>query len=80
MPFALVLHGINVIMGYPVRISVEYGVVEITFLKFIGSVKNRFYAVMRLYSVEPGFNGRFQFQRRSLTRSFHIKNGRKVSF
>ena len=42
VPLALIAHGIYIIMGYPIRISIENGIAEIAFLEFIGSIKNSF--------------------------------------
>ena len=63
VPFTFILYGINVIMGYPIRISIENGIAEIAFLEFIGSIKNRLYAVMRLYPIQPSLDCRFKFLR-----------------
>ena len=63
VPLALITHGIYIIMGYPIRISIENGIAEIAFLEFIGSIKNRLYAVMRLYPIQPSLDCRFKFLR-----------------
>lgn len=63
VPLALIAHGIYIIMGYPIRISIENGIAEIAFLEFIGSIKNRLYAVMRLYPIQPSLDCRFKFLR-----------------
>ena len=79
MPFAFILDGIDVVMGYPIGISVENGVVEITLLEFVGSVKNRLDTVMCLYPFKPRFNGEFEFVGRFPAGGFHIEHGWKVA-
>ena len=42
LPLTLILHRISIIMSYPIRISIKNRIRQITSLKLIRSVKNRF--------------------------------------
>jgi hypothetical protein len=53
LPAALIFHAVNVIMGYPVGILVEDGIVEVFQLEFIIGVDNRLYLIMLLYDSQP---------------------------
>ena len=53
LPFALVLHFIYIIMGYPVRIVIENGRTEILLLKLIIGIDDRFHMIPILYDMQP---------------------------
>ena len=56
-----ILYRVNIIMGNPVRVCIEDGIVQITGFKFIRSIKNRFHSIMRFHPVQPAFNALLQF-------------------
>ena len=53
LPFTLISNRINIIMGNPIWIRIKYRIVQITKLKFIRCIKNRFYTIMFLYFLQP---------------------------
>jgi len=55
-PLALVLHFVNVIVGYPVGITVETIVGEVFLLELVIGVEDGLDVVAVFYYVEPGEN------------------------
>ena len=54
-PLPFILHRVGIIMGYPVRIRVENGIVQVTGLKFIRGIENRFYPIIIFDFIQPDF-------------------------
>ena len=53
LPRALILQGVDIVMGNPIRILVEDGIVEVARLKFKIGIYNRFDLIMFLDDVKP---------------------------
>ena len=52
-PIAFVLQGIDVVVGYPVVVSVEIGSVEICRFEFVAGVEDGKSAIVLLYGLHP---------------------------
>ena len=53
LPAALVLYGVHIVVGYPVGVLVEDGVVEVACLEFIIGVDDGLHLIVLLHDVEP---------------------------
>lgn len=80
-PRSFVFHLIYIVMGYPVRIVVKDGGVEITLLKFIICVDDGFDVITVLNNMEPCENVALEvFHGTVFGHVFDVENWRQVTF
>ena len=53
LPFSLILHLVDIIMGYPIRIIVKACIVQIFLLELVICIKDRLDMILILYNMQP---------------------------
>lgn len=80
LPAPLILYGVNIVVGYPVGVLVEDGVVQVAQLELIIGVDDGLYVVVFLNDVEPLQDRRLELSVCLVLRLvLHIEYGRQVA-